>query len=109
MSITTATERLSPPQRVTPRHRLSALLLAVGLIAVVVAIAITTSTASTGAVRPYAHPARFNPPTVNAVTNTPSTTFRDPATHQVLNISPSGVDTPPAPPADSTPGHRNNP
>ena len=105
MSITTATDRLSTPQRVTPRHLISALLLALGLIAVVVAIALSTSSSSTG----IAHPARFNQPTVNPSTNTPKATFRDPATHQLLTISPSGVDTPPAQPADSTIGHRNNP
>lgn len=107
MSITTATDRLSP-QRVTPRHLLSALLLAIGLTAFVVVIALTsTSTTTTTGARPIGHPARFNQPA--PVTNTPSTTLRDPATHQLLTITPSGVDTPPAPPADSTIGHRNNP
>ena len=95
MSITTATDRLSSPQRVQPRHLVGALLLALGLIAVLVTIAISSITTTTHS-RVNAHQATINATQSHPVTqpadtldsNVPSGTFRDPTTHALLPVAP---------------------
>lgn len=106
MSISSATDRLASPRRVQPRHIAGALLLAVGLIAVAVTIAIssTTSTAGRLSARPATISARWHPavePTGVSDTNLAGGTFRDPVTH-----APHTAGIPPAPQAEPGPGHR---
>ena len=107
MSISTATSHLASPRRMQPHHMVGALLLALGLIAVVVAIAISTSS-TTSSQPPSARPATINPtpsqPTGAPVPSVPGATFRDPATHALLAVGSQA-----APQADSSVGHRMNP
>jgi hypothetical protein len=92
MSISSTTDRLPSPRRMQPRHMVGALLLAIGLIAVVVAIAISSTTSTVS--RPNAHPATINAtqPTDGLDSSVPSGTFRDRVTHAVL---PAGTATAP--------------
>ncbi|MBV8997809.1 MAG: hypothetical protein JO304_02050 [Solirubrobacterales bacterium] len=98
MSISSATDRLPSTRRVQPRHMVGALLLAVGLLAVLLTITISSTT--TTASRPTAHPAAINAtpshpvtqPTDTLDSNVPSGTFRDPVTHALFPVN-----TPPAP------------
>jgi hypothetical protein len=106
MSISKAADRPSAPRRVQRRHLVGALLLAIGLIALVVTIATSSTTTSTSRVN--AHPFTINAtqsptaqPTSAPVPSVPGGTFRDPVTHGLL-----AVDTPAAPQADPGPGHR---
>ena len=107
MSISTTTDRLAPPRRVQPRHLVGALLLAIGLIAAVAAIAISTTT--TNASHPGARPATTTvtqphppaQPTGAPVSSASGATFRDPITHALITTG-----TPPAPQAEPGPGHR---
>jgi hypothetical protein len=101
MSISTATDRPASPRRVQPPHVVGALLLAIGLIAVVVAIAISSTTSSAGRVsaRPDTiNTTRSHPtpePTSVSDTNLAGGPSRAPATH-----APFPVGTPPAPQAE---------
>jgi hypothetical protein len=107
MYISSAADRLAPPRRVQPRHMVGVLLLAIGLIAIVVAIAISSNTSGTG--RVSARPATINAtsphplavPTGATVSSVPGGTFRDPVTHALL-----AVGIPAAPQAEPGPGHR---
>ncbi len=106
MSIASATNHLASPRRVQPRHIVGALLLAVGLIAVAVTIALSSATSTAGrlSARPATISARSHPavePTGVSDTNLAGGTFRDPVTHGPLT---AGI--PPAPQAEPGPGHR---
>lgn len=106
MSISPATDRLASPRRGQHRNMVGVLLLAVGLIAIVVAIAISSTTSGTG--RVSARPAAINAtrsrpaarPTGATVSGVHGGTFRDPATHALLAIG-----SPAAPQAEPGPGH----
>jgi hypothetical protein len=108
MSISSATDRVvASSRRVQPGHMVGVLLLAIGLIAIVVAIAISSTTSGTGRVSagpatinaPQSHPAAQ--PTSATVPNVPRGTFRDPVTHALL-----AVGAPAAPQAEPGLGHR---
>jgi hypothetical protein len=107
MSISAATDRLSSSRCVQPRHIVDALLMAIGLIAAVAAIAIAGTTSNAG--RQTARQAAMNPtqsypaaqPTRARVSSAPGATFRDPATHELLTVH-----TPTAQRADFGLGHR---
>jgi hypothetical protein len=107
MSISTATDRLASPRRVQPRRMLGAVLLGISLIAVLVAIAISSTTSSAGRVsaRPgtinarQSHPAAQ--PTGDPVSSVPRGTFRDPVTRALLPVG-----TPTASQAEPGLGHR---
>lgn len=107
MSISTATDRLVSPRRVRPRHLVGALLLGMGLIAVIVAIAISSTTSSAHRVSArqattsvtQSHPAAQ--PTSAPVSSVSGGTFRDPVTHALLPVG-----TPTVPEATPGPGHR---
>ena len=106
MSIASATNHLASPRRVQARHIVGALLLAVGLIAVAVTIALSSATSTAGrlSARPATISARSHPavePTGVSDTNLAGGTFRDPVTHGPLT---AGI--PPAPQAEPGPGHR---
>jgi hypothetical protein len=110
MSISTATDRLSSSRRLQARHVVDALLLAIGLIVSVAAIAIAGATSN--ASRQIASSATINQtqshpaaqPTRAPVSGAPGATFRDPATHELLNVH-----TPTAQQADFSLGHRVGP
>ena len=97
MSISSATARLASPRRLQPRHMVGALLLALGLIAIIVAFEISSTTSSpirTGA-RPAARDATQSRPSaqptgVSAV-SVPAGTFRDPVTHALLAVGTSAA------------------
>lgn len=59
MSISSAPDRLSSPRRVQPRHLVGGLILAIGLIAVVVTIAISSTATRT-------NPQTVHPATISA-------------------------------------------
>ena len=107
MSITSATDRLASPRRVQPRHIVGALLLAIGLIAVAVTIAISSTTSTAGRLSALpgtinatqSHPAAQS--TGAPASTQPAGAFRDPVTHALLTVG-----TPPAPQAQPGPGHR---
>ena len=105
MSISSATARLASPRRLQPRHMVGALLLALGLIAIIVAFEISSySPIRTGA-RPAARDATQSRPSaqptgVSAV-SVPAGTFRDPVTQALLAVGTSA-----APRAASGLGHR---
>jgi hypothetical protein len=107
MFISSATDRLAYPRPVQPRHIVGALLTAVGLIAVVVVIAISSTTSTSGrlSARPGTiaapQPQSVAQPTGAPVSSVPAGTFRDPVTHALLSVG-----TPPAPQAQPGLGHR---
>ena len=106
MSISSATDRLSTPGRVQPLH-LAAALLAIGLITLVVAIVISSTTSTDG--RLSAGPRALDAPRSHAMTGligapdlrVPSGTFRDPASQALL-----AAGTRAAPQAEPGLGHR---
>lgn len=65
MSISSATDRLATPPRVEPRHIVGPLLLAIDLIAVAVAIAISSTTSTVGRLS-------ARPGTINATQSRPA-------------------------------------
>jgi hypothetical protein len=91
---------------VQPRHLVGALLLAFGVIAIVVAISISSTTSSAGGMsaRPATINARSHPaaePTGVSDTNLAGGPLRDPATHALL-----AAGTRAAPQAEPGLGHR---
>jgi len=108
MSISTVTtDRLAPPRRVQPRHMVGALLMAIGLVAVVVAIATSSITSTAGRVTGRA--ARINTtkpqpvvqPTGVSDSSVPGGAFRDPVSHRLLTVG-----SPATPAAEPGLGHR---
>ena len=94
MSITSATDRLASTRRAPSRPMVGALLLVVGLIAVVVAIAVSGTASTDG--RLSAGPPRIDAPALTGLIGAPDLsvpggTFRDPSSHALLAVGTSAV------------------
>ena len=107
MFICSATDRLASRPRVQPRHIVGPLLLAIGLITVAVAIAISSTNSTVGrlSARPGTINATQSQPARQAaaapVTSVPGGTFRDPVIHALV-----AVGAPAAPQEEPGLGHR---
>ena len=114
MSISSATDRLSTLRRVERAHLGGGLFLAIGLITLVVAIAVSSTTPTDG--RLTAGPRPIDAPRSRAMTgligapdlSVPSGKFRDPVTHAVLTVDTpatrSQAPQPTSAPSPSVPG-----
>jgi hypothetical protein len=103
MSVSTVAHRLTSPNRMQASHMVGVLLLAIGMVAVVVAIATSSTTSSAGklSARPAAINATPSPSAGGATPSVPGGTFRDPVTHALL-----AAGSPAAPQAEPGLGHR---
>jgi len=109
MSISSAPRRLASARFAQPRHVVGAVLLVIGLIVVVIAIANSATTTPSAASRFSARPRPISltqstspaAATGAPVSSVPHGTFRDPVTHALLP-----ADAPVAPQSEPGLGHR---